>query len=70
MKKLDKWKYILLIVAIVGQLVGVAFLFINITAAIVFYVTYVIALIGLVVLFIWERKKEKEEEDNRDYRDY
>ncbi|MBM7702720.1 hypothetical protein [Metabacillus iocasae] len=70
MKRLDKWKYILLIGAIVGQLVGVAFLFINMKAAIVFYIVYVLTLIGLACLFIWERRKEKEEEDNRDYRDY
>ena len=63
-------KYALLLIATVGQVIGILLLFINLVWAGIFYIAYFIALILLMVVLIMERKKEKEEDDRNDYRDY
>ncbi|MGY3718622.1 hypothetical protein ACWE42_24215 [Sutcliffiella cohnii] len=67
---MDLIKYILLITAIAGQILGIVLVFINLIWAGVFYVIYFVALIMLSILLIIERKKEKEEDDQNDYSDY
>ncbi|MCH1627069.1 hypothetical protein [Fredinandcohnia quinoae] len=66
----NKAKYIVMMVATVGQIIGIIFLFVNLKAALLFYVCYIIAIILLFVLLIRERIKEKREDDQNDYRDY
>ncbi|MCC3355392.1 hypothetical protein [Bacillus sp. REN16] len=63
-------KYIVLMIAIVGQIVGIVFLFIDISKALTFYVFYMVAIVLLFALLVWERKREKEEDGENDYRDY
>ncbi|MFP7735527.1 hypothetical protein ACLHDF_19310 [Priestia aryabhattai] len=69
-RKAEVWKYILLIVAIAGQIIGFLFLFINVVAAFIFYGFYILTFITLLLLFIWDRKKEKDKEEFEDYTDY
>ncbi|WP_453990685.1 hypothetical protein [Bacillus nitroreducens] len=63
-------KYIVLLIAIIGQIVGIVFLFIDISRAITFYTFYMVAIVLLFAILVWERKREKEEDDQNDYRDY
>ncbi|WP_077617107.1 hypothetical protein [Bacillus sinesaloumensis] len=63
-------KYIVLMIAIVGQIIGIVFLFIDISRALTFYAFYMVAIILLFALLVWERKSEKREDDENDYRDY
>lgn len=63
-------KYIVLLIAIIGQIVGILFLFIDISRAITFYTFYMVAIVLLFAILVWERKREKEEDDQNDYRDY
>jgi membrane protein implicated in regulation of membrane protease activity len=63
-------KYLLLIIAVVGQITGIVFLFINIKKAAIFFIIFAIAFVLLIALFVKERLKEKKEEDANDYRDY
>jgi len=63
-------KYIVLLIAIIGQIVGILFLFIDISKAITFYAFYMVAIVLLFAILVWERKREKEEDDQNDYRDY
>lgn len=63
-------KYIVLLIAIIGQIVGILFLFIDISRAITFYAFYMVAIVLLFAILVWERKREKEEDDQNDYRDY
>jgi Flp pilus assembly protein TadB len=63
-------KKIFMIVALLGQVVGVMLLFINIWWAVLFYIVYGLAMLALVIVLIVERDKEKEEDDQNDYRDY
>ncbi len=58
-RKAEVWKYILLIVAVAGQIIGFLFLFINVVAAFIFYGFYILTFIMLLLLFIWDRKKGK-----------
>ncbi|MED3881167.1 hypothetical protein [Priestia megaterium] len=69
-RKAEVWKYILLIVAVAGQIIGFLFLFINVVAAFIFYGFYILTFITLLLLFIWDRKKEKDKEEFDDYTDY
>ena len=61
---------LLLIVATVGQVIGIIFVFINLKIAIIFYVIYLLAVIALFSLLIRERLNEKKEEDENDFSDY
>ncbi|MEH7381533.1 hypothetical protein V7138_13820 [Bacillus sp. JJ1533] len=63
-------KYIVLMIAVVGQIIGIVFLFIDISKALTFYAFYMVAIVLLFALLVWERKREKEEDDQNDYRDY
>ncbi|RFB18444.1 hypothetical protein DZB84_05915 [Bacillus sp. HNG] len=63
-------KYIVLLIAVIGQIVGIVFLFIDISKALTFYAFYMVAIVLLFALLVWERKREKEEDDENDYRDY
>lgn len=67
---MDTLKQLLLIIAILGQFLGIGLLFVNIKLAIIFYIIYVLVLIIIFVLLVYERKKEKEEDDRNDYRNY
>ncbi|MBP2241042.1 hypothetical protein J2Z40_001604 [Cytobacillus eiseniae] len=67
---MNKLKRIFLLVASIGQVLAIILLFINIKAAIVFYVGYAVLMIGIFVILLLERKKEKEEDDRNDYRNY
>ncbi|WP_449539267.1 hypothetical protein [Ferdinandcohnia sp. Marseille-Q9671] len=63
-------KYIVLTIAVVGQIIGLVYLFIDIKRAITFYSFYMVAIVLLFALLVWDRKREKEEDDQNDYRDY
>ncbi|MCM3706303.1 MULTISPECIES: hypothetical protein [Cytobacillus] len=67
---MKKLKQMLLLAATGGQFFGIAMLFINIKAAIMFYILYALMIIALFIVLIAERKREKEEEEQNDYRDY
>lgn len=67
---MDRLKYVLTATATVGQLIGIAFLFINIKWAIFFYICYGVAILALFAVLIRERRKEKKEEEKNDYSDY
>jgi ABC-type transport system involved in cytochrome bd biosynthesis fused ATPase/permease subunit len=67
---MKKLKQILLLAATGGQLLGIAMLFINMKAAIIFYILYALLILALFIVLIIERKKEKEEDERNDYRDY
>ncbi|MBT2690773.1 hypothetical protein J7I93_21775 [Bacillus sp. ISL-47] len=67
---MKKLKQMLLLTATGGQLLGVIMLFINIKAAIMFYILYAIMIFAIFIVLLVERKKEKEEDDGNDYRNY
>ncbi|MFC0272126.1 hypothetical protein ACFFIX_11750 [Metabacillus herbersteinensis] len=67
---MEALKYLCLITAVVTQLTGILFLFINIHIAAILFIIYGIALIGLLIVFIKNRYDEKKEDDEHDYRDY
>ncbi|WP_404469326.1 hypothetical protein [Sutcliffiella horikoshii] len=67
---IETLKKVLLLVAILGQLVGVVLLVVNIWLGVLFYIFYVLAIIALFIVLIVERAKEKEEDDKNDYSDY
>ena len=69
-KMIETLKKVLLLVALLGQVVGLALLVVNIWLGIMFYIFYVLALIALFIVLIVERAKEKEEDDKNDYSDY
>jgi membrane protein implicated in regulation of membrane protease activity len=64
------FKYLLLAIAVIGQIAGIGFLFINIKAAATLFMIYAVAFVLLIVLFVKERLEEKKGEDDNDYRDY
>lgn len=70
MRMIETLKKVLLLVAILGQVVGLALLVVNIWLGILFYIFYVLALVALFIVLIVERAKEKEEDDKNDYSDY
>ncbi|WP_044748837.1 hypothetical protein [Bacillus alveayuensis] len=63
-------KYVLLIIAVIGQITGFVLLFINMKKAVLFFIIYAVSFVLLMALFIMERLKEKKEEEDNDYRDY
>lgn len=63
-------KRIFLLVAGVGQILALILLFINLKAAVIFYLVYILLIVGIVILLLIERIKEKEEDDRNDYRNY
>ncbi|HZG61637.1 MAG TPA: hypothetical protein VEY68_14370 [Anoxybacillus sp.] len=67
---MQMFKYLLLVITVIGQIVGIVFLFINIKASVMFFIIYAVAFVLLIVLFMKERLEEKKEEDDNDYRDY
>ncbi|MGD6781879.1 hypothetical protein ACQCT3_20315 [Sutcliffiella horikoshii] len=67
---IETLKKVLVLVAILGQVVGVALLIVNIWLGVMFYIFYVLALLALFIVLIVERAKEKEEDDKNDYSDY
>ncbi|QFT87283.1 hypothetical protein FIU87_01275 [Bacillus sp. THAF10] len=67
---IETLKTSLLLVAVLGQVVGVVLLLINFWLGVLFYILYALAVIGLFIVLIIERQKEKEEDDKNDYRDY
>ncbi|MEQ2529617.1 hypothetical protein WMO40_23375 [Bacillaceae bacterium CLA-AA-H227] len=67
---MGKWKQFLILIAVLGQILGIIFLFVHMKAAIVSFIIYGLACATLFILLIVERRKEKQEEDEHDYRDY
>ncbi|MBU7595016.1 hypothetical protein [Metabacillus halosaccharovorans] len=67
---MEKLKYISMLSAVVTQIVGIIFLFINIKIAIGLFLVYFLSLLVLVITFIKIRIDEKKEDDKNDYRDY
>ncbi|WP_139367461.1 hypothetical protein [Metabacillus halosaccharovorans] len=67
---MEKLKYISMLSAVVTQIVGIIFLFINIKIAIGLFFVYFLSLLVLVITFIKIRIDEKKEDDKNDYRDY
>lgn len=67
---MKRLKQILLLTATGGQLLGIAMLFINIKAAIMFYILYAVMIFAIFIVLLAERRKEKEEDDRNDYRNY
>ncbi len=67
---MKKLKQTLLLTAAGGQILGIAMLFINIKAAIIFYILYALMIFAIFIVLLVERKKEKEEDDRNDYRNY
>ncbi|APH06094.1 hypothetical protein [Bacillus weihaiensis] len=67
---MEKVKYLSMITAVFTQILGIVFLFINITIAIGLFLVYFLSLIILLVVFIKLRMDEKKEDDKNDYRDY
>jgi hypothetical protein len=63
-------KRLFLLIAGVGQLLAIILLFINLKAAIVFYLIYILLIFGILIVLLIERTKEKEEDDRNDYRNY
>lgn len=70
MNPMGKWKQFLILIAVLGQILGIIFLFVHMKAAIVSFIIYGLACATLFILLIVERRKEKQEEDEHDYRDY
>ncbi len=66
----ESFKYLLIILAVIGQLSGIVLLFIKLEWALMMFSVYGIALIVLLVVFILDRKKEKQGEINYDDCDY
>ncbi|WP_226529777.1 hypothetical protein [Metabacillus niabensis] len=67
---MEKLKYISMLSAVITQIVGIIFLFINIKIAIGLFFVYFLSLLVLVITFIKIRIDEKKEDDKNDYRDY
>ncbi|CAM3514119.1 hypothetical protein [Cytobacillus oceanisediminis] len=67
---MKRLKQMLLLTATGGQLLGIAMLFINIKAAIMFYILYAVMIFAIFIVLLAERRKEKEEDDRNDYRNY
>ncbi|MBM7604249.1 hypothetical protein FS935_15400 [Metabacillus litoralis] len=67
---MEKVKYISMITAVFTQIIGIIFLFINITIAIGLFLVYFLSLAVLLVAFIKLRLDEKKEDDESDYRNY
>lgn len=67
---MGKLKQILILIAGLGQIIGIILLFVQMKAAIVTFIIYGLACATLLILLIVDRVKEKEEEDEHDYRDY
>lgn len=67
---MEKLKYISMLAAVVTQIAGIIFLFINIKIAIGLFFVYFLSLLILVIAFIKGRLDEKKEDDKNDYRDY
>ncbi|MCV9887213.1 hypothetical protein [Metabacillus halosaccharovorans] len=67
---MEKLKYISMFSAVMTQIVGIIFLFINIKIAIGLFFVYFLSLLVLVITFIKIRIDEKKEDDKNDYRDY
>jgi len=67
---MEKLKYISMLSAVVTQIAGIIFLFINIKIAIGLFFVYFLSLLILVIAFIKIRLDEKKEDDKNDYRDY
>ncbi|MCM3443253.1 hypothetical protein AB3Z07_03905 [Metabacillus halosaccharovorans] len=67
---MEKLKYISMLSAVMTQIVGIIFLFINIKIAIGLFFVYFLSLLVLVITFIKIRIDEKKEDDKNDYRDY
>jgi membrane protein implicated in regulation of membrane protease activity len=63
-------KYSLLVIAFIGQIAGIAFLFIHIKTAVTFFIIYAVAFVLLMAWLVKERLDEKKEEEDNDYRDY
>jgi hypothetical protein len=68
--RMEKLKQLLLFTALGGQLLGLAMIFVNLKAAVIFYASYAILIIALLAVIGWERNKEKKEENEHDYRHY
>lgn len=66
----ESFKYLLIILAVIGQLSGIVLLLIKLEWALLMFSVYGIALVALLVVFILDRKKEKQEEINYDDCDY
>ncbi|TWI56018.1 hypothetical protein [Halalkalibacter nanhaiisediminis] len=66
----ESFKYLLIVLAVIGQLSGIVLSFIKLEWALMMFSVYGIALIVLLVVFILDRKKEKKEEINYDDCDY
>lgn len=67
---MTKLKIPLMVLVVIGQLLGIAFLFFNIKLAILTFIIYGLALLGLLIILILERIKEKRDDDDHDYRNY
>ncbi|HZH60235.1 MAG TPA: hypothetical protein VEY70_11810 [Metabacillus sp.] len=67
---MEKLKYISMMSAVVTQIVGIIFLFINIKIAIGLFFVYFLSLLILFIAFMKIRLDEKKEDDKNDYRDY
>ena len=66
----ESFKYLLIILAVIGPVSGIFVFFINLEWALLLFSIYGIALIILLVVFVLDRKKEKQEEINYDDCDY
>ena len=67
---MEKLKYISMLSAVITQITGIIFLFINIKIAIGLFIAYFLSLLVLVITFIKIRIDEKKEDDQNDYRNY
>ena len=67
---MGKIKQLLLVLTTVGQIIGIALLFINFKIGIIVYVISAVLPLVIILLLIIERKKEKEEDNRNDYRNY
>ncbi|MED3551419.1 hypothetical protein ACTHO0_00575 [Cytobacillus praedii] len=63
-------KRIFLLIAGLGQILAIILLFINLKAAVIFYLINILLIVGVVIVLLIERIKEKEEDDRNDYRNY
>ncbi|PMC40266.1 hypothetical protein CJ195_00710 [Bacillus sp. UMB0899] len=67
---MEKLKYISMLSAVITQITGIIFLFINIKVAIGLFIVYFLSLLLLLIMIIKLRIDEKKEDDQNDYRDY
>ncbi|WP_175638236.1 hypothetical protein [Metabacillus schmidteae] len=67
---MEKLKYISMLSAVITQITGIIFLFINIKVAIGLFIVYFLSLLLLLITIIKLRIDEKKEDDQNDYRDY